>query len=176
MTLIPLLFISISDSLVILVFLCVPEIQDKRTKKQTKGMSGDSLCLILSRIHPSSSIFGPGTVGKHTHTHTHGCIRENVSPMLGNDDEQSLGQRLQQAWCVLASHYAAPIWARSCSARSSSRRWEGLSCLSHVRTEKHTSKRKHFFWYVPSCLGPTYIQLLFFYFLSMHSLFFLFIT
>lgn len=112
----------------------------------------------------------------HTHTHARGCIRENASPMLGNDDEQSLGQRLQQAWCVLASHYAAPIWARSCSARSSSRRWEGLSCLSRVRPEKHTSKREHFFWYVPSCLGPTYIQLLFFYFLSMHSLFFLFIT
>lgn len=128
-------------------------------------MSGDSLCLIPSRIHPSSSMSGPGTVEKHTLTHrrahTRVYQRKCFLPMLGNDDEQSLGQRLQQAWCVLASHYAASIRARSCTARWSSRRREGLSCLSRVRPEKHTSQWEHFFWYVPSCLGPTYIQLLF---------------
>lgn len=105
-------------------------------------MGGDSLCLTLSRIHPYSSICGPSTVEKYTCTHAHTRVyqRKCFPHARYNDDEQSLGQGLQQAWCVLASHYAAPIWAGSCSARWSSRRWEGLSCLSRIRPKKHTSK------------------------------------
>lgn len=86
MALIPLLFISISDSLVILVFLCVPELK----KRRMSGAPPPNPRLIFTKIHPSSSISVLGTVEKHVRVYQRKCF-----PVLSNDDKQTLGQRQQ---------------------------------------------------------------------------------
>lgn len=66
MALIPLLFISISDSLVILVFLCVFDLKDEWWLP----------CHIFPKIHPSSiSVLGTVTVIRVYQKKTFSCAR-----------------------------------------------------------------------------------------------------
>lgn len=94
MALIPLLFISISDSLVILVFLCVPEFKKNKKKKDEWCPSQPSPTQAPVSYYPKStdppSISVLGTVEKHVRVYQRKCF-----PVLGNDDKQTLGQRQQ---------------------------------------------------------------------------------
>lgn len=155
MALISLLFISISDSLVILVFLCVPE-NLRQTKKQTKkGMSGDSLCLIPFQ-NPPILLRLWARWQKHSHRHTRVYQRKcppPTSPVLGRDRSK------HDASSLLVTQLPFELGAAVLVGAGGDETDCPVCCAAAPR---NTSQREHFFWYVPGCLGPTYIHLLFF--------------
>lgn len=138
MALIPLLFISISDSLVILVFLRVFDFEKGWTVVSSSPFSENSL--------PHISVLD--TVAKHTQTHTHtsfGCIIEKVCPVLDDEDKQNrseaaVGRRF------LAFYYAAPVWTTN-----TAREMEEISCFARPTLWKQMSKAWFLLIHPPVC-------------------------
>lgn len=108
MALIPLLFISISDSLVILVFLRAFDFEKGGVVVFSSSSSQNS-----SSPPPHISVLS--TVAKHTHTQTHaslGCIRKKVSPALDDDDKQNRSEEAPGRR-ILGFYYTAPVRTRN---------------------------------------------------------------